>query len=154
MLHWSLCEHPSIWGSEESELLGPFTRHLEEVYRQARRFKGRNWLEAQEVDLDTFFACMGAGIEALYATALAQRDATDGAVLRSCAVRAIRSGAAGGAYALLFSYVGASFASILHSIYPLLWTLLGGAGTTLGPLVGTGLMFYLIDVTSGWTAAW
>jgi branched-chain amino acid transport system permease protein len=64
------------------------------------------------------------------------------------------AGAAGAAYALLFSYVGASFASILYSIYPLLWTLLGGAGTTIGPLVGTGVMFYLIDVTSGWTAAY
>ena len=64
------------------------------------------------------------------------------------------AGAAGAAYALLFSYVGASFAAILHSIYPLLWTLLGGAGTTVGPLLGTGLMFYLVDVTSGWTSAW
>ena len=53
------------------------------------------------------------------------------------------AGAAGATYALLFSYVGASFASILQSIYPLLWTLLGGAGTTLGPLLGTALMFYL-----------
>ena len=64
------------------------------------------------------------------------------------------AGAAGAAYALLFSYVGATFASILYSIYPLLWTLLGGAGTTLGPLLGTGVMYYLIDVTSGWTAAY
>lgn len=64
------------------------------------------------------------------------------------------AGAAGAAYALLFSYVGASFAAILHSIYPLLWTLLGGAGTTFGPVLGTGLMFYLIDVTSGWTSAY
>ena len=64
------------------------------------------------------------------------------------------SGAAGAAYALLFSYVGASFAAILNSIYPLLWTLLGGAGTTLGPVLGTGLMFYLVDLTSGWTSAY
>ncbi len=64
------------------------------------------------------------------------------------------AGAAGAAYALLFSYVGASFAAILFSIYPLLWTLLGGAGTTLGPLLGTGVMFYLVDVTSGWTSAY
>ncbi len=64
------------------------------------------------------------------------------------------AGAAGAAYAVLFSYVGASFASILYSIYPLLWTLLGGAGTTLGPLLGTGIMFYLIDITSGWTNAY
>ena len=64
------------------------------------------------------------------------------------------AGAAGAGYALLFSYVGASFAAILYSIYPLLWTLLGGAGTTLGPLVGTGTMFYLIDIASGYTTAY
>ena len=45
--------------------------------------------------------------------------------------------AAGAAYALLFAYVGATFASIQYSILPLLWVLLGGAGTVLGPLVGT-----------------
>ena len=37
------------------------------------------------------------------------------------------------------------FASIQYSILPLLWVLLGGAGTLLGPLVGTAAMFYLID---------
>ena len=62
--------------------------------------------------------------------------------------------AAGASYALLFSYAGSTFASILFSIYPLLWTLLGGVGTTLGPLVGTGLMFYLVDVASGITSAY
>jgi branched-chain amino acid transport system permease protein len=62
--------------------------------------------------------------------------------------------AAGGAYALLFAYVGATFASIQYSILPLLWVLLGGAGTVLGPLVGTLLMFYLVDVTSGYTSAY
>ncbi len=74
--------------------------------------------------------------------------------LLALVVSGAMAGAAGAAYALLFSYVGASFAAILHSIYPLLWTLLGGAGTTVGPLLGTGLMFYLVDVTSGWTSAW
>ena len=64
------------------------------------------------------------------------------------------SGAAGASYALLFSYVGASFASILYSIYPLLWTLLGGTGTTLGPLIGTGFMFYLVDFASGLTSSY
>jgi len=62
--------------------------------------------------------------------------------------------AAGATYALLFSYVGSTFASILYSIYPLLWTLLGGIGTILGPLVGTGLMFYLVDIASGFTSAY
>lgn len=64
------------------------------------------------------------------------------------------AGAAGATYALLFSYVGASFASILQSIYPLLWTLLGGAGTTLGPLLGTALMFYLEMFARDLTAAY
>ncbi|MAA88952.1 MAG: branched-chain amino acid ABC transporter permease [Deltaproteobacteria bacterium] len=64
------------------------------------------------------------------------------------------SGLAGSVHALLFSYVGATFAEIHHSIAPLLWTLLGGVGTTLGPLLGTGIMHYLIDFTSGWTSAY
>ena len=64
------------------------------------------------------------------------------------------SGAAGAAYALLFGYVGATFASVQYSIFPLLWVLLGGAGTTIGPLVGTVFMFYLIDFTSGLTTAY
>ena len=64
------------------------------------------------------------------------------------------SGVAGAAYALLFSYVGASFASILYSIYPILWTLLGGMGTTTGPMIGTGIMFYLVDVASGLTSSY
>ena len=64
------------------------------------------------------------------------------------------SGLAGSVHALLFSYVGATFAEIHHSIAPLLWTLLGGVGTTLGPLLGTGIMHYLIDFTSGWTNAY
>lgn len=64
------------------------------------------------------------------------------------------SGAAGAAYALLFGYVGASFATVQYSIFPLLWVLLGGAGTTIGPLVGTVFMFYLIDLSSGLTNAY
>jgi len=64
------------------------------------------------------------------------------------------AGVAGSAYTLLFSYVGSSFAGILYSIYPLLWTLLGGAGTVLGPLVGTLVMTYAVDITSGFTTAY
>lgn len=64
------------------------------------------------------------------------------------------SGAAGAAYGLLFGYVGATFASVQFSIFPLLWVLLGGAGTTLGPLVGAVFMFYLIDYASGVTSAY
>lgn len=64
------------------------------------------------------------------------------------------SAAAGAAYGLLFGYAGASFASVQYSIFPLLWVLLGGAGTVLGPFIGTLFMFYLIDLASGLTPAY
>lgn len=61
---------------------------------------------------------------------------------------------AGAAYGLLFGYVGATFASVQYSIFPLLWVLLGGAGTVIGPFLGTLFMFYLIDLSSGYTSAY
>ncbi len=64
------------------------------------------------------------------------------------------AGMAGAVYGLLFGYVGASFASIQYSVLPLLWVLLGGAGTLLGPLIGTGFMFYLIDIASDLLSAY
>ena len=67
---------------------------------------------------------------------------------------AVYQNMAGIAYTLLFSYVGSSFAGILYSIYPLLWTLLGGAGTVLGPLVGTLVMTYVVDIASGFTTGY
>lgn len=74
--------------------------------------------------------------------------------LAALALSGTMSGAAGAAYALLFAYVGATFAAIPYSIFPLLWVLVGGVGTTLGPLLGTVLMFYLVDVSSGYTTAY
>jgi branched-chain amino acid transport system permease protein len=62
--------------------------------------------------------------------------------------------AAGAGYAVLFGSVGATFASVQYSILPLLWVLLGGAATTLGPIVGTLFMYYVVDVTSGYTSAY
>ncbi|UXX81804.1 branched-chain amino acid ABC transporter permease [Roseovarius pelagicus] len=64
------------------------------------------------------------------------------------------SAAAGALYGLLFGYAGASFAGVQYSIFPLLWVLLGGAGTVLGPFIGTLFMFYLIDLSSGVTTAY
>jgi len=74
--------------------------------------------------------------------------------LVSLGISGALSAAAGAGYALLFSYVGSTFATILFSIYPLLWALLGGIGTVLGPLVGTALMFYLVDTVSGVTSSY
>ncbi len=69
-------------------------------------------------------------------------------------VSGVISGLSGATYAALFGYVGASFATVQYSIFPLLWVLLGGMGTTLGPFVGALLMFYLIDYSSGLTNAY
>jgi len=69
-------------------------------------------------------------------------------------VSGVVSGAAGAAYALLFGYAGATFASVQYSILPLLWVLLGGPGTTIGPLIGTVFMFYLVDFASEITDAY
>lgn len=63
------------------------------------------------------------------------------------------AGVAGAAYGILFGYVGASFATIQYSILPLLWVLLGGAGTVIGPFLGVLVMFYLIDAASSATTA-
>lgn len=76
------------------------------------------------------------------------------AKLHAVCISGTLSALAGAAYALLFGYAGATFASVQYSIFPLLWVLLGGAGTLLGPLVGTTLMFYLIDISSGLTSAY
>lgn len=74
--------------------------------------------------------------------------------LRAMIVSGAISGAAGAAYALLFGYVGATFATVQYSIFPLLWVLLGGAGTLIGPLIGVFFMFYLIDISSSFTSAY
>jgi branched-chain amino acid transport system permease protein len=64
------------------------------------------------------------------------------------------AGASGCVYAITTAYVGASFATILYSIYPLLWTLLGGPGTVLGPFVGAAVMTYLVETASGVTSGY
>lgn len=63
------------------------------------------------------------------------------------------SALAGAAYALMFAFAGSTLASIQYSIQPLLWTLVGGAATVLGPLVGAALMYVLVDVASAFTNA-
>lgn len=74
--------------------------------------------------------------------------------LKAMIISGAVSGIAGASYAMLFGYVGATFATVQYSIFPLLWVLLGGAGTTIGPLIGVAFMFYLIDYSSGLTNAY
>ncbi len=76
------------------------------------------------------------------------------AKLKVLAVSGAYSGAAGAAYAILFGYAGGTFAGIQYSILPMLYVLLGGAGTVLGAVLGAGLMFYLTELASSVTSAW
>lgn len=73
--------------------------------------------------------------------------------LTALIISGLFAGTAGAFYGVLFGYVGATFVSIQYSILPLLWVLLGGAGTVLGPILGTLFMFYLIDISSSYTSA-
>ena len=68
-------------------------------------------------------------------------------------ISGVYAGLAGAAYGILFGYIGASFATVQYSILPLLYSLLGGAGTVLGPVLGTALMFALIEMASLVTSA-
>ena len=63
-------------------------------------------------------------------------------------ISGLYAGVAGAAYGILFGYVGASFATVQYSILPMLYTLMGGAGTVLGPLLGTLVMFTLVEIAS------
>lgn len=64
------------------------------------------------------------------------------------------AGLAGGAYAVLFGYAGATFATIQYSILPMLYVLMGGAGTVAGPLLGAAAMFWLVELAARVTSAW
>ena len=73
--------------------------------------------------------------------------------LTALTLSGLYAGVAGAAYGLLFGYVGAGFGTTQYSILPMLYVLLGGAGTTLGPLLGAGVMAWLIDAASSLTHA-
>ena len=76
------------------------------------------------------------------------------AKLQVLVISGLYAGGAGAAYAILFGYAGASFAGTQYSILPMLYVLLGGAGTVLGGVVGAALMFYLTEIASSLTDAW
>ena len=74
--------------------------------------------------------------------------------LTALVISGLYAGIAGAAYGVMFGYVGANFATVQYSILPMLYVLLGGLGTVLGPLLGAVLMFYLVDFASGLTSAY
>ena len=74
--------------------------------------------------------------------------------LTALVISGLYAGGAGAAWALLFGYAGASFATIQYSILPMLYALMGGAGTVIGPFLGALVMFALIETASGLTSAY
>lgn len=66
MLHWSLCQHDALWGSEESDFLRPMIDGALQAHREGSTRGDRHWLVRQKVDADEFLAHVGVGLNALY----------------------------------------------------------------------------------------
>ena len=64
------------------------------------------------------------------------------------------AGTAGATKALVFQFASLTDVHWQMSGEVVLMTLLGGMGTPIGPLLGTGIMHYLIDITSGFTSGY
>lgn len=58
------------------------------------------------------------------------------------------SGLAGGLYAITHAHVTAHLFDVTVSFDPVIWTLIGGAGTLLGPVIGTALVLVFTDLIS------
>ena len=63
------------------------------------------------------------------------------------------SGLAGSMYALSFRFAGPQLMSVTSSVNVLLWALVGGSATILGPIVGTVVMVLAMDYISSETSA-
>lgn len=66
VLHWSLLEHPALWGSEESEFMIPMAKALKASYESGIRFGEHAWLLQQRVGYEEYCAYIGSGIDRLY----------------------------------------------------------------------------------------
>lgn len=66
VLHWSLLEHPELWGSEESEFMIPMAKALRQGYEDGVRFGEHAWLLQQKVGFEEYCAYMGVGVDQLY----------------------------------------------------------------------------------------
>jgi branched-chain amino acid transport system permease protein len=63
------------------------------------------------------------------------------------------SGLAGSMYAMSFRFAGPQLMSVTNSVNVLVWTLVGGSATILGPIVGTVVMVLAMDYISSETSA-
>jgi len=62
------------------------------------------------------------------------------------------SGLAGSMYAMSFRFAGPQLMSVTNSVNVLVWTLVGGSATILGPIVGTVVMVLAMDYISSETS--
>src|SRR4029077_8474470 len=64
------------------------------------------------------------------------------------------AGLAGALFAYYNGFVSPAYLSIVFSAMALIMVILGGAGTLLGPAVGSGVIVLLENVVSAYTARW
>jgi len=69
-------------------------------------------------------------------------------------IAGVIAGFAGSLYVLRFRYVSTSYLHWTMSGEGIVWTILGGKGTLLGPAIGTASLLYLKDTLSSWFAAY
>ena len=60
------------------------------------------------------------------------------------------AGLAGGVYAITHAQVNAQLFDVTVSVDAVIWTLIGGAGSVLGPAVGAALVLAFTHIVSGW----
>ena len=60
------------------------------------------------------------------------------------------AGLAGGVYAITHAQVNAQLFDITVSVDAVIWTLIGGAGSVVGPAVGAALVLVFTDAVSAW----
>lgn len=65
------------------------------------------------------------------------------------ALACLITGIAGGIYAQYMGFIGPEFFNYLKALYPVIYTLFGGVGTILGPIIGTFCLILSLQVLYG-----
>jgi hypothetical protein len=66
MMQHALRAHSRLWGSAESDFLGPLIHSLQDIYERSCRRGPLNWLVRESVSLTEFTGAIGVGVNALY----------------------------------------------------------------------------------------
>lgn len=76
---------------------------------------------------------------------------TDYYEIVSSAIAGFFAGTAGIFYAFMNGFVGLDSLDIILSIEVIIWSIVGGLGTLIGPIIGAGLMTIITDFLKKWT---